>query len=78
MVRAILYSSLIGGEHLPWPIRTAIFYAGTAVIAVTFVSLITRTPPRWVLGGPVRPEQRVRDNAEVARRAAGQVSEVTA
>jgi peptidoglycan/LPS O-acetylase OafA/YrhL len=78
MVRAILYSSLIGGEHLPWPIRTAIFYAGTAVIAVTFVSLITRTPLRWVLGGPVRPEQRVRDDAEVARRAAGQVSEVTA
>jgi peptidoglycan/LPS O-acetylase OafA/YrhL len=70
MVRAVLYSSLIGGEHLPWPIRTAIFYAGTALVAVTFVSLITRTPLRWVLGGPVRPEQRVRDNAEVALRAA--------
>jgi peptidoglycan/LPS O-acetylase OafA/YrhL len=66
MVRAILYSSLIGGTHLPWPIRTAIFYVGTAIVAVTFVSLITRTPLRWVLGGPVRPEQRVRDNVEVA------------
>jgi hypothetical protein len=70
MVRAILYSSLIGGQHLPWPIRTAIFYLGTAVVAVTFVSLIMRTPLRWVLGGPVRAEQRVRDNAEVAQRAA--------
>lgn len=73
MIRAILYSSLIGGEHLPWPIRTATFYVGTAVVAVTFVSLITRTPLRWVLGGPVRAEQRVRDNAEVAERAALEV-----
>jgi hypothetical protein len=70
MIRAILYSNLVGGEHLPWPIRTAIFYVGTAVVAVTFVSLITRTPLRWVLGGPVRSEQRERDNAEVALRAA--------
>jgi hypothetical protein len=75
MVRAILYSGLIGGEHLPWPIRTAIFYAGTALVAVTFVSLITRTPLRWVLGGPVRPEQRVRDNEEVALRAAADEAE---
>jgi peptidoglycan/LPS O-acetylase OafA/YrhL len=73
MVRAILYSNLIGGEHLPWPIRTAIFYLGTAVVALTFVSLIMRTPLRWVLGGPVRAEQRVRDNAEVAMRAARDV-----
>jgi hypothetical protein len=70
MVRAILYSNLVGGTHLAWPLRTAIFYVGTAVVAVTFVSLIVRTPLRWVLGGPVRAEQRVRDNAEVALRAA--------
>ncbi len=70
MIRAILYSNLIGGEHLPWPIRTAIFYVGTAVVAVTFVSLIVHTPLRWVLGGPVRAEQRERDNAEVALQAA--------
>jgi peptidoglycan/LPS O-acetylase OafA/YrhL len=68
MIRAILYSHLVGGAHLPWPIRTAIFYLGTLVVAVTFVSLILRTPLRWVIGGPVRAEQRVRDNAEVARR----------
>jgi peptidoglycan/LPS O-acetylase OafA/YrhL len=71
IVRAVLYSSFIGGANLPWPIRTATFYVGTAVLAVTFVSLIMRTPLRWVLGGPVRAEQRERDNAEVALRAAG-------
>jgi hypothetical protein len=68
MVRAILYSHLVGGTHLWWPVRTAIFYIGTAVVAVTFVSIIVRTPLRWVIGGPVRAEQRVRDNAEVAVR----------
>ncbi len=71
MIRAALYSSFVGGEHLPWPIRTAIFYVGTAVVAATFVSLMLRTPLRWVLGGPVRAEQRVRDNAEVARAGGG-------
>jgi hypothetical protein len=78
MIRAILYSNLVGGTHLPWAIRTAIFYVGTAIVAVAFVSLIVRTPLRWVLGGPVRAEQRVRDNAEVAARAAGEAEFVTA
>jgi Acyltransferase family len=70
MVRAILYSNLVGGTHLAWPLRTAIFYVGTAVVGVAFVSLIVHTPLRWVLGGPVRAEQRVRDNAEAALRGA--------
>ena len=70
MIRAALDSNLVGGEHFPWPIRTAIFYVGTLVVAMTFVSVILRTPLRWVLGGPVRAEQRVRDDAEVATRAA--------
>jgi len=80
MIRAALYSGLVGGEHLPWPIRTATFYLGTLVVATTFVSLILRTPLRWVLGGPVRAEQRVRDDAEVAMlaaRAAGQTGSGT-
>jgi peptidoglycan/LPS O-acetylase OafA/YrhL len=64
MIRAALYSNFVGGEHLPWPIRSMIFYVGTAVVAATFVALILHTPLRWVLGGPVRAEQRVRDNAE--------------
>ena len=66
MVRAIVYSNFVGGTHWAWPLRTAIFYVGTAIVAVAFVSLIVRSPLRWVLGGPVRAEQRVRDNAEVA------------
>jgi len=70
MIRAALYSNLVGGTHLAWPLRTAIFYVGTAIVGVAFVSLIVRTPLRWVLGGPVRAEQRVRDTAEVALRAA--------
>jgi hypothetical protein len=69
MIRAALYSNLVGGTHLPWPIRTATFFVGTLVVGTAFVALILRTPLRWVLGGPVRAEQRVRDNAEVALRA---------
>ena len=38
MVRAALYSNFVGGAHLPWPIRSAIFYVGTAVVAATFVA----------------------------------------
>jgi hypothetical protein len=67
MIRAALYSSLIGGQHWPWPIRTAIFYVGTAVVAVAFVSVVVRTPLRWILGGPVRADQKARDNAELTR-----------
>jgi probable poly-beta-1,6-N-acetyl-D-glucosamine export protein len=71
MIRAALYSNFIGGTHLPWPIRTLTFYVGTAVVAVAFVSLILRTPLRWVLGGPVRSEQRQRDTVEFAALRAG-------
>jgi peptidoglycan/LPS O-acetylase OafA/YrhL len=76
MIRAALYSSFVGGTHLAWPLRTAIFYVGTAVVAVAFVSVIVHSPLRWVLGGPVRAEQRVRDNAEVALRAAAREAEL--
>ena len=48
------------------------------VVGVAFVSLIVRTPLRWVLGGPVRAEQRVRDNAEVALRAVPEAEFATA
>jgi hypothetical protein len=70
--RAVLYSNLVGGTNLPWPIRTAMFYVGTATVGVVFVSVIVRTPLRWALGGPVRSEQREQDNAEVVARAARQ------
>ena len=78
MMRAALDSNLVGGSHLPWPIRTATFYVGTLVVATAFVALILRTPLRSVLGGPVRAEQRVRDNAEVAMRSARAATTATA
>jgi peptidoglycan/LPS O-acetylase OafA/YrhL len=65
MIRAALYSGLVGGEHLAWPLRTITFYVGTAVVAVPFVALIVRTPLRWILGGPVRSVQQDRDDRGV-------------
>jgi peptidoglycan/LPS O-acetylase OafA/YrhL len=65
MIRAILYSGPIGGEHLAWPLRTLTFYLGTALVAVPFVALIERTPLRWILGGPVRAVQKDRDDRGV-------------
>ncbi len=57
-VRAVLDSLGLNG-HEPWPVTVGILLVGTVVIAVTFTSLVARTPLRWVLGGPVRAEQRV-------------------
>jgi peptidoglycan/LPS O-acetylase OafA/YrhL len=66
LVRSALYSNLVGGEHLPWPIKVVILFVGTIVLASAFVALMLRTPLRWVLTGPVRPEQRARVNASAA------------
>src|SRR6202042_2174297 len=35
-----------------------VFWVGTLTLAIIFVSIVVRTPLRWVLGGPVRAEQR--------------------
>jgi peptidoglycan/LPS O-acetylase OafA/YrhL len=43
---------------LPWEATVGILFVGTVLISGTFVSLILRTRLRWVLGGPVRAEQR--------------------
>lgn len=68
LIRSALYSNFVGGAHLPWPITVLIFYVGTLSAAVAFVSVIVRTPLRWVLGGPVRAEQRKRiDEVSAAR-----------
>jgi peptidoglycan/LPS O-acetylase OafA/YrhL len=67
LIRSALYSKFVGGAHLPWPIIVLVFYVGTLSIAVAFVSVIVRTPLRWVLGGPVRAEQRKEiDSASIA------------
>jgi peptidoglycan/LPS O-acetylase OafA/YrhL len=48
---------------LPWEATVGILFVGTVLISGTFVSLILRTRLRWVLGGPVRAEQRAEYDA---------------
>jgi hypothetical protein len=52
---------------LPWEATVTIVFVGTVLISVAFTSLVLRTRLRWVLGGPVRSEQR----AGYSRRALG-------
>ena len=46
--------------HLGWAGMVAVTFVLTMGSAVLFTALIQRTPLRWVLGGPVRAEQRAR------------------
>lgn len=59
--------SLLGAlglrSALPWEATVAILFVGTVLISGTFISLILRTRVRWVLGGPVRAEQRAEYDA---------------
>jgi peptidoglycan/LPS O-acetylase OafA/YrhL len=64
-IRATLESLGLYGS-IPWPATVALLFAGTLALSVPFVALILHTPLRWVLGGPVRSEQRARDNAALA------------
>jgi fucose 4-O-acetylase-like acetyltransferase len=48
---------------LPWEATVGILFVGTVLISGAFVSLILRTRLRWVLGGPVRAEQRAEYDA---------------
>jgi peptidoglycan/LPS O-acetylase OafA/YrhL len=43
---------------LPWEAVVAILFVGVVTLTGTFSALVARTPLRWVLGGPVRSEQR--------------------
>lgn len=47
-------------QHLGWVGYVLVVYTITLTISALFVSLVLRTPLRWVLGGPVRAEQRAR------------------
>jgi peptidoglycan/LPS O-acetylase OafA/YrhL len=53
---ALSTSGLLAG--LPWEVTVAILFVGTVASTGTFVALVLRTPLRWVLGGPVRAEER--------------------
>ena len=52
--------------HLGWAGMVATTFVLTIGSAALFTALILRTPLRWVLGGPVRAEQRARLNSQVA------------
>jgi hypothetical protein len=56
------HSSVLGATglraYLPWEATVAILFVGTVAISVAFTSFILRTRLKWVLGGPVRAEQR--------------------
>ena len=47
---------------LPWEAIVSILFVVTVSVTFTFASLIVRTPLRWILGGPVRSEQRASFN----------------
>jgi membrane-bound acyltransferase YfiQ involved in biofilm formation len=70
LIRSALTSSGLLA-HLPWGVTVAILFVGTVASTGTFVALILRTPLRWVLGGPVRSEER----ASYVRRATAPVAE---
>jgi peptidoglycan/LPS O-acetylase OafA/YrhL len=59
-----LVRSGLGGvgltPHLGWAGMVAVTFGLTMGSAALFTALILRTPLRWVLGGPVRAEQRAR------------------
>jgi peptidoglycan/LPS O-acetylase OafA/YrhL len=43
---------------LPWEAIVAILFVTTVSLTAAFIALVLRTPLRWVLGGPVRSQQR--------------------
>jgi peptidoglycan/LPS O-acetylase OafA/YrhL len=54
--------------HLGWAETVAVTFVLTMGTAALFTALILQTPLRWVLGGPVRTEQRARLGPEVTAR----------
>jgi peptidoglycan/LPS O-acetylase OafA/YrhL len=44
--------------RLPWEATVLILFVGTVTLTGLFVAIVLRTPLRWVLGGPVRAEER--------------------
>jgi peptidoglycan/LPS O-acetylase OafA/YrhL len=66
LVLTLLRSGLSGiglRTHLGWMTTVAVLFVGTLVISGLGVALVLRTRLRWVLGGPVRADQRARLDA---------------
>jgi len=57
LIRSVLTRSGLRA-YLPWEATVVILFVGTVLLTGTFVALVLRTPLRWVLGGPVRSEER--------------------
>jgi peptidoglycan/LPS O-acetylase OafA/YrhL len=57
LIRSALTASGLRAD-LPWEATVAILFVGTVSFTGAFVALVLRTPLRWVLGGPVRSEER--------------------
>jgi peptidoglycan/LPS O-acetylase OafA/YrhL len=57
LIRSALTTSGLRAQP-PWEATVAILFVGTVAFTGTFVALVLRTPLRWVLGGPVRSEER--------------------
>ncbi len=55
---------------LPWEAIVTILFVGTVGATAAFIAVVLRTPLRWVLGGPVRSEQRASYNASPSARKA--------
>jgi hypothetical protein len=70
LIRSALTASGLAA-HLPWVATVSILFVGTVASTGTFVAVVLRTPLRWVLGGPVRSEER----ASYIRRATARVRE---
>jgi len=63
LIRALLRATGVIG-HLGWAGRVFVLFVLTLACSAMFVSLVLRTPLGWVLGGPVRAEQRARLGAQ--------------
>lgn len=57
LIRSALAASGLGAQ-LAWEVTVLILFVGTVTFTATFIALVLRTPLRWVLGGPVRSEER--------------------
>jgi peptidoglycan/LPS O-acetylase OafA/YrhL len=69
-LRAILQAMGLRSA-LPWEATVVVLFFGTVVTSVAFVSLVLRTRFRWVLGGPVRSEQRAEYQEDLALPSSG-------
>jgi len=61
-IRSVLNETGLSAS-LPWETTVAILFVGTVSVTGTFVALVLRTPLCWVLGGPVRSQQRAAYNS---------------